>query len=109
MNKIDLKNIEIKEIVPGYFVRFVHSENMTFAFWEIKAGASLPEHSHPHEQLSNVTEGKFRLCVDGKSEILEPNSVVIIPGNTKHSGTAITYCKITDVFYPVREDYLQKS
>jgi hypothetical protein len=30
---IKLKNIEEKEIVPGYKARFIHSENMTIASW----------------------------------------------------------------------------
>lgn len=106
MNKIDLKNIPAKEIVPGFKVRFVHSENMTFAFWDVEAGATLPEHAHIHEQVSNLTEGEFELTIDGEKQMLKPGSVVVIPSNVKHSGKAITQCKITDVFYPVREDYL---
>jgi len=51
MDKINLNSIDEKEIVPGYFVRFVHSENMTIAYWNIKAGSSLPSHSHPNEQI----------------------------------------------------------
>lgn len=78
---------------------------MTFAYWNIRKGAPLPEHSHPHEQVANVIEGKFELKVNNESKILEPGDVAVIPPNTKHSGKAITNCKIIDVFCPVREDY----
>ncbi|OGU58023.1 MAG: cupin [Ignavibacteria bacterium GWF2_33_9] len=105
MNKIELKDLTAKEIVPGYRAKFVHSENMTCAFWEITAGASLPEHSHIHEQISNVTEGSFELFINGESHILGPDSVIVIPGNTPHFGKAITDCKITDIFYPIRAEY----
>ena len=105
MDKIDLKNIPEKEIVPGYKVKFVHSENMTFAYWDIEAGASLPEHAHMHEQVSNLIEGEFEMTVEGKKQVLKPGSVVVIPSNAAHSGQAITHCRIIDVFYPVREDY----
>ncbi|MBE0649693.1 MAG: cupin domain-containing protein [Bacteroidales bacterium] len=106
MNKIDLQNIPAKELVPGFHGKFVHTENITFAYWNVEAGAVLPEHSHVHEQVSNLTEGEFEMTVDGEKQILKPGSVVVIQSNVRHSGKAITKCKITDVFYPLREDYL---
>jgi quercetin dioxygenase-like cupin family protein len=102
---INLSDLEEKELVPGYHVRFVHSDNMTFAYWTIDAGAALPDHQHPHEQVANVTEGEFLLTVDGETRGMKPGQVAVIPGNTPHSGKAVTDCKIIDVFYPVREDY----
>ena len=101
----NLNDIDCKEIVPGFRAKFVHSENMTFAYWDIEAGSELPEHSHPQEQVASVIKGKLELTIDGKTQILEPGSVAIIPTNTKHSGKAITDCQSIDVFYPVREDY----
>jgi quercetin dioxygenase-like cupin family protein len=94
-----------REIFPGFKVRFVHSEKMTFAHWTIEAGALLPQHSHPHEQVVNVLEGEFELTIDGETRRLGPGSVGIIPSNAIHSGKAITNCRIIDAFYPIREDY----
>ncbi|MFX0065266.1 MAG: cupin domain-containing protein [Candidatus Hermodarchaeota archaeon] len=105
MSYIDLSQIEEKELVSGFIVKFVHSENMTFAYWTIKAGSSLPEHSHPHEQVANIIKGKFEFTIDGATQIINPGTTVIIPSNAKHSGKAITDCFIIDVFYPIREDY----
>ena len=101
----NLKDIEQKEIIPGYEVRFIHSKNMTFAYWDIKEGAPLPEHSHPNEQVANMIKGEFEVTINGKTKIMKPGDVTIIPSNIKHSGKSITDCKIIDVFYPVREDY----
>jgi unsaturated pyranuronate lyase len=106
MDKIDLTNIDEKEIIPGFFVRFVHSENMTIAYWNIKAGSSLPTHSHHHEQITSIIEGEFELTVDGTPHLLKPNNVFVIPSGVPHSGKAISDCKIIDTFYPVREDYM---
>ena len=105
MKKIELNIIAEKEIVPGYFARFVHSDNMTIAYWNIKEGSSLPAHSHSHEQISSMIKGEFELTVDGTPHLLKPNDVFIIPSGIQHSGKAITDCKIIDTFYPVREDY----
>ncbi|MCJ7734532.1 MAG: cupin domain-containing protein [Anaerolineales bacterium] len=105
MGFLSLNNVVEKEIVPGYRARFIHSENMTLAFWEVDAGAALPEHSHPHEQIANVLEGHFELTVDGDRRILEPGTVAIIPSHVPHSGKAITDCRLLDAFHPCRDDY----
>ena len=102
----DLKNIKEKEIVPGYRAQFIHSENLTLAYWDVDPGAELPEHSHPHEQIANVLEGKFELTVGGEKRVLEPGMVAVIPSQVPHGGKAITACRLLDVFHPVREDYL---
>jgi quercetin dioxygenase-like cupin family protein len=65
----------------------------------------LPEHSHPHGQVTNVLKGEFELTVDGESKRLGPGSVVIIPPNAVHSGKALAKSRVIDVFYPIREDY----
>jgi quercetin dioxygenase-like cupin family protein len=105
MSFINLEGIEERELVPGYKARFVHSEQMTFAYWTIEAGASLPEHSHHHEQVATLLEGEFELTVGGEARVLHPGMVALIPSNIPHSGVAITNCRILDVFYPIREDY----
>lgn len=105
MALIDLKNIAAKEIAKGYFAKLIHTDKMSFSFVEVKAGESLPEHSHPHEQVSIIQEGTFQLTLDGKPVIFKEGQLVIIPSNTKHSGLAITDCRLLDVFYPVRDDY----
>ncbi|MCK5054430.1 MAG: cupin domain-containing protein [Anaerolineales bacterium] len=102
---IDLDQIKEKEIVPGYRAAFVHSETMTLAYWTIEAGATLPEHSHIHDQVSSVIEGAFELTLEGETKRLDPGTVAVIPSNAVHGGTAITDCRILDVFHPVREDY----
>ncbi|MEP6710917.1 MAG: cupin domain-containing protein [Ferruginibacter sp.] len=105
MPKIDLSTITPKEIVPGYPARFVHTQNMTLAYLEVKAGAVLKEHSHPNEQVSHVLEGTFQLTLAGEPIVFEEGTIIVIPSNVPHSGLAITDCKLMDVFSPAREDY----
>ncbi len=105
MDVITLEKVQERELVPGYRVRFVHTANLTLAYWRIRALASLPEHGHPHEQVVNLLEGKFALTVEGKEAELEPGQVVVIPPHARHSGRALTDCRILDIFYPIREDY----
>jgi len=105
MKSININSLEQKEMLPGFKARFVHSERMTISYWEVLKGAKLPEHHHPHEQISQVTKGIFQLTIDGDFHVLERGKVAIIPSNAVHSGIALTDCKIMDIFCPVREDY----
>lgn len=103
---LEIDSIGQREILPGYTVRFVHTDSMTFAYWDVKAGSPLPEHSHHHEQVASVVEGTYELTVDGETKQLQAGEIAVIPSNVPHSGVAITDCKLMDVFCPVREDYL---
>ncbi len=107
MSYIDLDQQEEKELVPGFFVKFVHTGNMTFAYWRIEEGAELPLHSHHHEQVANLIEGKMEFNLDGEIKVLSPSTPVVIPPNVPHSGKALTPCRIIDVFHPAREDYMK--
>ena len=100
-----ISEIKQKELLPGIKARFVHTNNNTIGFVELDEGAILPEHFHIHEQTTQIIEGKLEMTIGGETKILEPGMLTIIPSNVPHSARAITYCKVTDVFYPVREDY----
>ena len=105
MGFINLKTLEEKEPVPGYKAVFVHSDSMTLAYWEVQEGAVMPEHSHAHEQVASVVEGRFELTIAGEPRVLDAGTAAVIPPNTPHSGKAITYYRLIDAFHPVREDY----
>jgi quercetin dioxygenase-like cupin family protein len=114
MLKIELKStkkmIEINalpqhEIKEGFKARFVHTENLSLGYWDVEEGAVLPMHSHFHEQVTQVLEGKFELTVGDETKIYENGQLVVIAPHIVHGGKALTKCKIFDIFSPVREDY----
>jgi len=108
MNFIDLSDVKEKEIVPGFFGKFIHSANTTVAHWRMKAGSTIPSHQHVHEMIVNVIEGKLQLTIGNETKVLEPGMCGIIPSNVQHTAKAITDCYVIDVFYPVRQDYAAK-
>jgi quercetin dioxygenase-like cupin family protein len=105
MSFIKIESLNEKEVFPGYYGRAIHTGTATYMFWKVDAGAAVPEHSHINEQFANVLKGEFELTVNGQTELLEPGKIAVIPPNVKHSGRAITYCELLDVFYPERDDY----
>lgn len=103
--KLSLSTIPSKEIMPGYHGRLIHSDNMSIAFWDVEEGAEVPEHSHMNEQIMHVLEGKFEFTLEGETKVYYPGDLVIISSHKKHSGKALTPCKLMDVFSPAREEY----
>ena len=81
-----LNEIVAREVFPGFVGKFVHTDNMTFAYWEIKKGSSLPEHFHFHEQVVNMLEGEFEITLEGNLNKLQPGSTLAIPSNAKQFG-----------------------
>ena len=107
---VRLDELQQREPFAGFKGRFVHSATMSFVHWHIDAGAVLPEHSHPHEQVAHVIDGEFELTIEGETQVLKARCVGVIPAGALHSGRALTDCRIIDAFHPVREDYrLQDS
>jgi quercetin dioxygenase-like cupin family protein len=100
-----LEDIQEREMVPGFRARFVHTEKMTVAFWNIDAGAALPEHSHANEQVFTILEGEFELTIGGETRVNTPGAVATIAPNVPHAGRAVTDCRVIDIFSPPRDDY----
>jgi quercetin dioxygenase-like cupin family protein len=100
-----LASIPEIEMIPGFVARFIHTEKMTLSYLSVSAGSALPEHAHPHEQVSTVLEGEFELILAGNPIRLTPGEVLVIPSGIRHAGKAITDCRLLDIFTPVREDY----
>ncbi|WP_209402033.1 cupin domain-containing protein [Pseudozobellia sp. WGM2] len=103
---LNLSTIPSKELIPGYHAKMVHGDKMSIAYWTVKKGAEVPEHSHMHEQVMQVLEGSFEFTLDGETKTYLPNDIVVIPSYSVHSGKALTDCRLMDIFSPVREEYL---
>ena len=106
MNSYSLDATAERELYPGYFGKVIHTDNMTLVYWRAEAGAQLPLHGHPHEQVVSVLEGQFELSAsDGETRVLGAGEIAVIAGNMEHAGRAVTACRFLDVCYPVREGY----
>lgn len=105
MNVIRIEEARKTEKLPGARVQCVHSENMTLAYWSIEEDGGVPEHRHAHEQVVNVLAGTLEVTVEGETTRLRPGDVVVVPPDAAHSARAVTFCRVLDVFYPVREDF----
>jgi quercetin dioxygenase-like cupin family protein len=72
-------------------------------------GAHLPEHQHPHEQLTHVLRGRLRFLIAGEARELGPGESVCLPGGTPHGADALEETLVIDTFSPPREDLLAED
>ena len=102
---LDTSKLKVSERLPGWFGRYFHSANMTFAYYEFKAGASIHEHFHPQEEVYEVIAGELELTIDGETKILRPGIVAIVPGNARHSVKALADGRAIIVDSPSRPEF----
>ena len=102
---VDTGSLKVIERLPGWFGRYFHSANMTFAHYDFKRGASIHEHFHPQEEVYEVTEGELEVTIDGEARIARPGLVAIVPSNARHSIKALTDGRAIIVDYPLRPGF----
>jgi quercetin dioxygenase-like cupin family protein len=105
MKAVSINDITTREIIAGFTGKYYHAESLSMGWLDAKAGHSVPLHSHIHEQVSFVQEGEMLFIIENEEFILKAGMAINVASNLKHGATAITDCKLIDVFNPVREDY----
>ena len=74
--------------------------------WEFRKGAVAARHSHPHEQIVVMIEGRLRLTVGDVDKVMAPGDIVVIPPDVPHEAQALEDTVVLDIFSPPREDFL---
>jgi unsaturated pyranuronate lyase len=94
------------EAVPGVFRRVLScGEDVMVVQFRIGAGAEVPAHTHPHEQVGHVVSGQMQFRIGDEMRELGPGDGYSVPGGVTHGAVGITDCVAVDSFHPVREDY----
>lgn len=77
----------------------------------LEAGSRLPEHSHPHEQISYVLSGRVRFALGGGvgTRDLSAGESIYLPANLLHAAEALETSSVLDTFSPPREDLLAQD
>ena len=73
--------------------------------FELKAGAVLDNHHHPHHQTGYMVSGEAVMFIDGVDYPLQPGATWAITGNVPHGVRVIQDSVVIDCFSPPREDY----
>ena len=95
------------EMVPGITRRtLAGTSEMLVVEVELKAGAVLDNHHHPHHQAGYVISGEIVMIIDGVEYPFQSGASYAIPGHVTHGVRVIEDSLILDFFVPCREEYL---
>lgn len=93
-------------IFPGVHIQTCAAEKMMLSYVDLEPHAVVEEHSHPHEQVGMLLEGKAIFYIGGEEKTLQKGDIYRIPGNVKHRVVVLDApVKALDIFCPVREEY----
>jgi quercetin dioxygenase-like cupin family protein len=93
-------------IFPGVTIRTCSAEHLMLSLATLEPHSVVAEHSHPHEQVGMVIEGRATFYIGDEEKTLGPGDMFRIPGNVKHRVVALDRTvKALDIFFPIREDY----
>jgi quercetin dioxygenase-like cupin family protein len=95
-----------KNVLEGIRVGSVRLENLMLTHFTFEAGAAVPEHAHPHEQITLMIEGEMEFTFDGETRRIRAGEGCAVPPNVTHSVRAITKAAAVDCWHPIREDYI---
>ena len=84
----------------------VHGDKTLLVEFQMKKGALLPRHSHPHEQTGYLVSGNMELTIGAETFSVKPGDSLCIAGDIKHNAVILEDTVAVEVFSPVREDYL---
>jgi quercetin dioxygenase-like cupin family protein len=103
----DLAQQPTKTLFPGVTITTAWGESLMMSFVHFEyAGAAVPTHHHPHEQMGMGLEGEFELVIGEEARIIRAGDSYCISSNVPHSARSLSGpARALDIFHPIREDY----
>lgn len=101
-------DLKVKQVLKSSQLRAVANEHVMITLFDFgQDDEVMPNHHHPHEQISYILRGSVKMIAGGKSQVLDAGQGAVIPPNIEHEVIALEKdSQVLDVFYPLREDYL---
>jgi quercetin dioxygenase-like cupin family protein len=99
-----------RTLAPGITIKtLTYGRNTLFTEFRLKAGCTLPHHSHPQEQTGYLVSGSIRLTIGDEVHEVGPGDSWNIPSDVSHGADIMEDSVAIEVFSPVREDYLPEK
>jgi quercetin dioxygenase-like cupin family protein len=106
MTYFSTKDLPATDMLPGVMRRAVYLDDVMLTFFDFEPNAVIPEHQHPHQQITWVIEGAMEFDLAGEKRVLHAGDGVLIPPGKPHSAVILAEpCHALDAWHPVREDY----
>ncbi len=101
------KQIPEEQLGPGIVRQVIHADRITIARLSLAKGSIVRRHVHHNEQITMLESGRLRFLFDDGEQIIEGGQMLQIPGDAPHAVEALEDSVATDLFAPVREDWIR--
>ncbi len=101
---------ECPRVLPGGATRrLLAGEKMMLVLMELPPDAPVQMHSHSHEQIGFVLQGRVRFQVAGEVAELEPGDAYWVASGEQHGAQVVGSepARLVEAFHPIREDFLE--
>ena len=109
--KIVWSQVPAEPVREGLARQTAIGENMMILRQTVQPGCEIAEHSHAHEQIVHLFQGKIRLTIAEESIELGPGESLLIPPHLPHAVAVAGDEEVVafDIFSPVREDLVKRN
>jgi quercetin dioxygenase-like cupin family protein len=107
-----IKDNPPEKIQERFFRSIINTDHLMVAVCDFTEGPwdeALPDHSHPHEQVSYVAEGEILFFCEGEPDrLLSAGDLIAIPSGIRHTIRLVSKkARLIDSFHPIRKDFLK--
>lgn len=109
LKHIRWNDVEVEKVNPLLDRQLIVGEQLMVTRIVLRQGCIVPLHHHVNEQLSYIVEGALKFWIDGREIVVHAGEVLCIPSNMPHKAEAVVDTVDFDIFYPPRQDWLDKT
>jgi quercetin dioxygenase-like cupin family protein len=113
MSGTGYQHLPWQEVAPealakGIERRMIVGEKLMACRLHFQPRVVTPVHTHPHEQMTLVLQGKVKFTIEGKDRVVSAGDVLHFASNVSHGATMLDEeVVLIDIFTPLREDFLK--
>lgn len=98
----------VERIAKGVTRQMLAGDRIMVCRLSFEPGVVTAVHSHAHEQMTLVEQGRVRFHVAGVDHEAGAGDVLLFPSGVEHGATILDGpAVLVDIFSPPREDFLQ--
>ncbi|SRR5579871_6132921 len=98
--------MSLHTIFPGVNIQTCSADSMMLSVVDLAPHSVVEEHSHLHEQVGMVLQGRAIFFIGDEQKTLQAGDLYLIPGGVAHRVIALEEpVRALDIFYPVRDEY----
>ena len=106
----DWTSIPVEHIAAGIERQMIWGDRVMVCRLRFVPHTVTAVHSHPHEQITLVQQGRVDFFVEGQRRTASAGDVLVFPSNIQHGATILDEeVVLIDIFSPLREDFLKAT